>query len=212
MGCYSSFKLGKYNLKNDKLKGNIERAAGVKYGENIRKIDVIHPLTDLNNHIDLIKEKLKRKAEGLKAVCYYGCLFTRPPKAAEVEDFEDPREMDNLLKIMGIDVLNWNSKTKCCGAAYSITNPEISFEVCNRILNDAKDAGSDVIVVACPLCQSNLDMRQKQIESKFNEKFNIPVIYITQLLGLALGASYEEVGLDKEFVNAKNVICEKLKI
>ena len=210
MGCYSRFESAHYDLKNDKeQRKKAEEAADVKYDAAIKKIKIIHPLTHLNENINLIKEKLKKKPGGLKAVCYYGCVFTRPPDVTGVDNFEDPQEMDNLLKAMGASVLEWNSKTKCCGAAYSITNQDISFELCRKILSNAREVGAEIIVTACPLCQGNLDMRQKQIEEKFNEKFNIPVVYITQLIGLALGFSYKEVGLAGEFVDAGELLKSK---
>jgi len=210
MECYTRFLSAQHDLKNDPVqRKKAEEATGIEYDEDIRKIEIIHPLTHLNDNIDLIREKLRKKANDLKAVCYYGCVFTRPPEITGYADFEDPKEMDNLLEAVGVDVLDWNSKTKCCGAAYTITNKEIAFELCNRILTRAKDAGAQLIVTACPLCQGNLDMRQRQIEQKFNHKFNIPVIYITQILGVALGATYDQVGLDKEFVPVKKLMEDK---
>jgi len=209
MGCYSRFEFAHHDLKEDEdLRKKAEEAAGVKYDASIKKIETIHPLTHLAKNIDLIKEKLKKKPEGLKAVCYYGCVFTRPPDVTNVENFEDPKEMDTLLKAVDVEVINWNFKTKCCGVAFSVTNQDVAFELCNRILSNAKDAGADIIVVACPMCQGNLDMRQKQIEKKYNTQYNIPVLYITQILGLALGYSYKDVGLDKNFVDSKGVLKE----
>jgi len=210
MGCYSRFIFAHHDLQNDgSQRKNAEETAGVDYDDEIKGIEIIHPLTYLSEHIDELKSKIKKKAKDLNAVCYYGCVFTRPPEVTHAKNFEDPTEMDELVKLTGAKVLDWNSKTKCCGASYSITNQDISSELCNKILTDAKSVGAELIVVACPLCQGNLDMRQRQIEEKFNKKFNIPVVYITQLLGLALGCSYKEVGLDKEFVGSEELFKNK---
>ncbi|ODS41917.1 MAG: hypothetical protein MSIBF_00715 [Candidatus Altiarchaeales archaeon IMC4] len=209
MGCYSSFISAKHELENDCIRNKAEEATGLKYDDTARRIGIIHPLADLANRADEIKRRVKNKPTGLKAVCYYGCVFTRPPKVTGVEDFEDPKQMDSLLGAVGIEVLDWGSKTKCCGAAYSITRPDISLPLCERILSDALDAGADLIVVACPLCHGNLDMRQKQVEKKFGKMFGIPVVYMTQVLGIALGASPREVGLDKLFVDPIGVLKSK---
>ncbi len=210
MGCYSRFIFAKHDFENDEeQRRKAEESAGVMYDDAIKNIEIIHPLAYLSEHIDEIKNKISGKANGLKAVCYYGCVFTRPPEITHAKNFENPTEMDELVKVTGAEILDWNSKTKCCGASYSITNQDISFKLCDKILTDAKDAGAEIIIVACPLCQSNLDMRQKQIEKKFNKKFNIPVIYIAQLLGLALGYSYRDLGLDKEFLDSKNLLMSK---
>jgi heterodisulfide reductase subunit B2 len=103
--------------------------------------------------------------------------------------------MDRLMEIAGAKPVDWPNKTECCGASFSITDSSIVLELSNRVLAMAQLAGADCIATACPLCQLNLDMRQKDVEAKFARRYNLPVFYFTQLLGLAMGCSQEELSL-----------------
>jgi len=148
-----------------------------------------------------VASKVIHPLKGLKVVCYYGCIITRPPKITEVKDFEYPTNMDRLMKVLGITSLDWSYKTRCCGVSLGITQLPIALELSRKILKNAKGVGADAIVVACPLCHVNLDARQKQIEEEYKEEFNLPIIYFTQLMGLAFGLKSEGLGLDKHFVD-----------
>jgi len=148
-----------------------------------------------------VASKVVHPLKGLKVVCYYGCIITRPPKITEVKDYEYPTQMDRLMKVIGITPLDWSYKTRCCGVSLGITQLPIALELSRKILKNAKGVGADAIVVACPLCHVNLDARQKQIEEEFKENFQLPIIYFTQLMGLAFGLKSEELGLDKHFVD-----------
>jgi len=105
------------------------------------------------------------------------------------------------MKVIGIESLDWSYKTRCCGVSLGITQLSIALELSRKILKNAKGVGADAIVVACPLCHVNLDARQKQIEDESKEAFHLPILYFTQLLGLAFGLKTDEVGLDKHFVD-----------
>jgi heterodisulfide reductase subunit B len=148
-----------------------------------------------------VASKVVRTLKGLKVVCYYGCIITRPPKVTEVKDYEYPTNMDRLMKTLGITSLDWSYKTRCCGVSLGISQLPIALELSRKILKNAKSIGAEAIVVACPLCHVNLDARQKQIEEEYKETFNLPIIYFTQLMGLAFGLKPETLGLDKHFVD-----------
>jgi heterodisulfide reductase subunit B len=148
-----------------------------------------------------VASKVVHPLKNLKVVCYYGCIVTRPPKITQVKDYEYPTQMDRLMKVLGMTSLDWSYKTRCCGVSLGITQLPIALELSRKILKNAKSVGADAIVVACPLCHVNLDARQQQIEGQFNETYQIPIIYFTQLMGLAFGLKPEELGLDKHFVN-----------
>ena len=105
------------------------------------------------------------------------------------------------MKVLGITPLDWSYKTRCCGVSLGITQLAIALELSRKILKNAKSVGADAIVVACPLCHVNLDARQKQIEEEFREVYSLPIVYFTQLMGLAFGLRSEELGLDKHFVD-----------
>jgi heterodisulfide reductase subunit B len=148
-----------------------------------------------------VASKVVHPLKGLKVVCYYGCIITRPPKITEVKDYEYPTQMDRLMKAVGITPLDWSYKTRCCGVSLGISQLPIALELSRKILRNAKGVGADAIVVACPLCHVNLDARQKQIEEEFKETFHLPIVYFTQLMGLAFGLTSGELGLGKHFVD-----------
>jgi len=148
-----------------------------------------------------VASKVLQPLKGLKVVCYYGCIITRPPKITQEKDYEYPTNMDRLMKTLGITSLDWSYKTRCCGASLGISQLPIALELSRKILKNAEGVEADAIVVACPLCHVNLDARQKQIEEEFKEPFNLPIIYFTQLMGLAFGLKPERLGLDKHFVD-----------
>jgi heterodisulfide reductase subunit B len=108
--------------------------------------------------------------------------------------------MDILMKRSGAQPIDWAFKTECCGAGFSVSRTDVVSKLSGNIVKDAADRGAEAIIVACPMCQSNLDMRRPQINEYLKEKVDIPVIYITQAIGLAVGLSPKEVGLQKHFV------------
>ncbi len=142
--------------------------------------------------------KVVKPLKGLKVVNYYGCALVRTPKEIGFfDDAENPHSLDTIMGVAGARCIEWPLKTECCGASLGFTNQEAAWKVGRDILRVAKDSGANAIVVACNMCQMNLDMRQAQINKKFKTNYNIPVIYFTQLLGLALGCDLGELGLDK---------------
>ena len=152
---------------------------------------------------------VRRPLTGLKVACYYGCLLSRPPEITQFDDAENPTLMDRLLEIAGATVIDWPHKTECCGASFSITDPSIILDLTDRILEMAQAAGVDCIATACPLCQLNLDMRQQDIAAKRGHRYDLPVFYFTQLLGLAMGCSESELSLGSLFVDPQPLLRSK---
>ena len=148
-----------------------------------------------------VQEKVLYPLKGLKVVCYYGCIITRPPKITGSREYEYPVGMDRLMEAVGATPLDWSYKTRCCGASLSITQPTIARRMTERILQNAKRVGADAVVVACPLCHINLDSRQGQIGEESGETFDIPIIYFTQLMGVAFGIHPSQLGLNKHIVD-----------
>ena len=151
--------------------------------------------------VERIKPFVVKELQGIKVASYYGCLLVRPPKTG-FDDPENPQSMDILVEAIGGTPVQWAFKTECCGAAHPTTKGEVGFPMLERILTQAKEQGADCIVTACPLCMGNLDMRQTQVGEKFNKKYDLPVFYFTQLIGLAMGLKPKDLGIDKHFVNA----------
>lgn len=135
-----------------------------------------------------------------KVVCYYGCLLVRPKSVAHEERIEDPIQMDELMKRIGAKPLDWGMKTECCGASFSITRTDIVGNLSGKILEDATERGAEAIIVACPMCHSNLDMRRKEIDRSIGKELKIPILYVTQAIGLALGLAPKQLGLQRHFV------------
>jgi len=146
-----------------------------------------------------IEEKLVKPFDH-PVVCYYGCLLVRPHSILQFDRVEDPQSMDDLMRKAGAKPLDWGFKTECCGAGFSVSRTGIVAKLSGKIVQDAENRGAEAIIVACPMCQSNLDMRRKHIESYLKRKTKVPVLYITQAIGLAIGLSREELGLKKLFV------------
>jgi heterodisulfide reductase subunit B len=193
--CYSRLKAANHEIARDaKVRRQVSDIIGADYDG---RTPVRHLLEILARDVgpETIAAAVKRPLKGLRIVSYYGCLLSRPPEVTQFDDAENPTLMDKLVDACGAEAVDWPHKTECCGASYSITDVGIVQTLTREILAMAKAAGADCIVTACPLCQLNLDMRQKEIEAKFGESYGLPVFYFTQVLGLALGLEPKALGL-----------------
>ncbi len=150
--------------------------------------------------LETIRTAVKKPVEGIKAACYYGCLLTRPASVLEFDDCEHPRSMESILDVLGVESVEWNYKTECCGAGMTMANEALVLELSNKILANAKAHGANCLVVACPMCHVNLDMKQADVEQQYGTNYDMPIYYLSDLVGLALGLSEQELGIDKHFV------------
>lgn len=160
--------------------------------------------------LEAIAAKVTHALPDIVAAPYYGCILTRPPEIAQFDDPENPVSMDKILAAVGIKVADFAFKLECCGAAFGVPKREMVNRLTARVLSMALDAGANCIVVACPLCQQNLDLRQSQVNSTMGTSFNIPIIYFSQLVGLTYGLSPKELGLDKLIVSADALIGTRI--
>jgi heterodisulfide reductase subunit B2 len=138
-----------------------------------------------------------------KVACYYGCLLVRPNKILQFDREEDPQTMEAILNKIGATPLDWAFKTECCGAGLSISQTSTVARLSGKIITDATDRGAEAIIVACPMCHSNLDMRRGNINKFTGVDNKVPVLYITQALGMAVGLSKEELGIHRHFVKVE---------
>ena len=164
------------------------------------QVEVINVLQALQAAIPQIKAKAAPLA-GLKVACYYGCLLVRPPEVARFDDPENPTSMEEIVAATGACAVKWNRRLECCGAGFSLSRTPSVVRMGRAILADAKNAGAQAVVVACPMCQSNLDLRQSAMETR-GEILGLPILFVTQLVGLALTLGPEELGLKRHFVSA----------
>jgi heterodisulfide reductase subunit B len=182
------------------IRGKVQKglaAAGMEYNG---RTQVRHPLDVLLRDIGpkTLAEKCVRPLKGLKVACYYGCQLVRP--FALFDDQHEPTTMDELMKLMGAETIDWPLKTRCCGGALTGTIQDVGLRLSHIILTEAVKRGCDVIATACPLCQFNLECYQKEMSSRFDEKVDVPVVYFTQLMGLAVGVDPKKLGLHRLFV------------
>ncbi len=202
--CYSRFKFALYEMGRDgELSRQVNEIIGSQFGG---KVNVLHPLEVLSAKAELIQSKVVKDVSFIRAVCYYGCLLTRPPKVMQFDSCEYPVSMDRILRSVGVSVLDWCYKTDCCGASLSLSETDIVKKLVGDLLAEAKKVGANAIAVACPLCHSNLDTRQAEAEQMRGEKFGIPIFYFTELIGLAMGYGRAELGTDKHMVSAEALI------
>lgn len=157
----------------------------------------------------VIEEKAKKSLEGLNPVCYYGCLTTRPPKVTDAKRPEDPQEMDKILRSLGADVKTWSYKTDCCGGSLILSLPEVAHRLIQKLLDRAVEAGADCIVAGCPMCQGNLDGYQKEISAESGNSYNMPILYFTELMGLAFGDPSANKWLGRHEVDPRPLLREK---
>lgn len=171
--------------------------ANLAYNDHVR---IRHPLDVLVNDVgrDRLASEVVRLMAGLKVACYYGCQIVRP--YADFDDQENPQSMNILMRALGADTVDWPLKTRCCGGSLTGTVQDVGQRLSYVLLNEAIRRGADVIVTACPLCQFNLECYQKEMSSRFGTTVNIPVLYFTQLMGIALGISSRQLAMNRLFV------------
>jgi len=135
--------------------------------------------------LQTVAEHIKKPLEGLKVVCYYGCMANRPPEITEAADFEDPQALDRIIQNLGATAIPWPYKTDCCGASQVLSRPDIVSQLVGKLYDMAQRVGAQAIVVSCQMCQANLDMYQGKIGADWGKQFSLPVYYFSELIGLA---------------------------
>ena len=158
--------------------------------------------------LEALTAMVKRPLTGLTFAPYYGCILTRPPQLAQFDDAENPVSMDKIIAAVGAQAPDFSFKTECCGAAFGLAKRQIVQTLSAKVLAAAEVIAADAIVVACPLCHQNLDLRQDQVNAFRGARSKMPIWYITQVVGLALGFSPHEMGLDKHAVASDAILAK----
>ena len=205
-GCYNKSAKAAKALENtqerDKITSILEGMGMTVSDNNIKVRNVVDVLA---NDLD-ISSQIKKPLTGLKVACYYGCLLTRPASITGWDFPVFPMSMDRLVTTCGAEVVDFRSKTKCCGGPILVPQEDVALELTKGLLDEAKSLGADSIVLACPLCSTNLELRQPDIEKKYDVSYSLPIIYITELIGLALGIKPGKLGMDKHIVSTKPIL------
>jgi len=207
--CFSRLKTTQHHLKEDDNKRKqVEKAID---GPAALGKPVKHILEILARDFGLarLEQSVKKPLLGLKVACYYGCLLTRPPGVPELDDCEDPSIMEDILRALGAEPVKWSYRMECCGANFTLSRPGVVLKLSNAILESAQAGGADCIMVACPLCHGNLDIRQQDIEQKSRTDYETPIFYITQLAALAMGVPSDKLGFESILVDPRPLLREK---
>jgi heterodisulfide reductase subunit B len=154
--------------------------------------------------LDEVKRKVTHPLNGLRVAPYYGCQIVRPRK--DHEDVEDPHFFEDLMSAIGADPVAYPSRLRCCGGSLIITSRPAALALVYNLLQTAENAGATVIATACPLCQINLECYQQQVNQEYGTKLSIPILYFTQLIGLAMGIPPKQLKIGSELVPASDVL------
>jgi heterodisulfide reductase subunit B len=196
--CYSRLTVTRHELSKDAgLKAAVTDANKLEYKGSVEVLNIVQML---EKYIIPKLEGRVVKPFDHKVACYYGCLLVRPHEILKFDREEDPQTLDVLMLKAGATPIDWAFKTECCGAGLSVSRTSSVGRLSGKIIGDAKDRGAEAIIVACPMCHSNLDMRRDSINKYLGEKVDIPVLYITQAIGLAVGIDRKALGLQRHFV------------
>jgi heterodisulfide reductase subunit B len=150
--------------------------------------------------LEKIKEKQVKQLGEFRPACYYGCLLTRPAQTLQFDDCEQPSSMETILRGLGAEPVEWNYKTECCGAGMTMADEGTVLELSHKILSNASEHGANCIVVACPMCHVNLDMKQPDVDRRYGCHHDLVVYYLSDLVGLALGVDAHTLGIDRHFI------------
>ncbi len=203
--CFNRHKAAQFEIRHhDQRRREIEKTISYAYQDSVQVNTLVQSMLQ---HLgaEKIASKVKKPLTGLRVVSYYGCLLTRPPQVTEADHPENPTDMDELLTALGADVQDWSYKTVCCGAAHSLTRPDIVLKLSGALVQHARESGADVIAVACPLCHINLDARQFQM----GLEQTMPVMFFTQLMAIALGLPEKAASLNKNLVDPRPLLRSK---
>jgi heterodisulfide reductase subunit B len=207
--CFSRLKTAQHKLEdNEEKRHQVEYALDAPLAID-KPVKHLLEILAKDYGLDRLEEAVKKPLKGLKVACYYGCLLTRPPEVPELDCIEAPTIMERVISAAGAEAVAWSHRLECCGANFTLSRPGVVINLSGQILASAKRAGADCIMVACPLCHANLDIRQKEIEEASGEEYGMPVFYMTQLLALAAGVPFGKLGLDSMIVSPQPLLKEK---
>jgi heterodisulfide reductase subunit B2 len=196
--CSMQLMKAKQALGDDAVRQEMSRLVEIDLEGRSEVLNLIQILQNVG--LDRLKSAVTEPQKDVVAACYYGCLLTRPPSVVHFDDFEQPQSMEAIVGILGAKAVDWNYKTECCGAGMTMADEDTVLELSHKILQDAADHGANCLVVACPMCHVNLDMKQAAVEQRYGTKLNLVIYYLSDLVGLAMGFPAERLGINRHFV------------
>lgn len=209
--CYLNLaKTDAYMRTDQKLDRQVNEALAAGLHYDAGTIQIRHLLDIITNDVglDAVRQRVVRPLKGLRVAPYYGCMIVRPDPDNRFGNPEYPQSLDRLLQALGAEVIDYPLKTHCCGGHMTQISPSVAYELIRRLIGAADQYHADVMVTLCPMCQLNLDAYQEDANRHFKTDYHMPILYFTQLMGLAFGHEAEELGLGKEFVSAEEALAK----
>ena len=204
--CLSNLKSAAHRMEDAAFRQRVDELLDAPGGAFPRSRSVMQMLLE-DFGTESIARRMSRPLLGVRLVPYYGCLMSRPAEVMQFGNPENPTAMEEILKACGAeDIVDFPAKIECCGASHGIPSQRMTSRLSGRILSLAVDHGADALVVACPLCQMNLDLRQQQAAKAVGLESRIPVLYFTQLMGLAFGLEHSRLGFEKLCVSVQPLL------
>ncbi|MEM5788209.1 MAG: CoB--CoM heterodisulfide reductase iron-sulfur subunit B family protein [Syntrophobacteraceae bacterium] len=207
--CLTNLKTSSHRMETEKFREKVNLLLDTPYNGTVKSMSVLQVLIEQVG-MEAIAARVSRPLKGLRLAPYYGCIMNRPPEVMEFDDPENPTAMDKILTALGAEVVPFPLKVECCGASYGVPRKDIVARLSGKLLSCARDLGADAMVVACPMCQMNLDLRQEQVGKAMGVQFSLPVIYITQAIGFALQLPAKNLGLNKLCVDPRPILSRVL--
>jgi len=199
-----------YLKKYPKLKAEVDEAlaaGGLAYHGNVKVRKVLDVYVN-DVGFDAIKAQVKKRLEGLKVACYYGCQEVRPIFGRDHPEY--PRYMDRLVSALGAEPVAFPLKSRCCGGSLIISEEAASLDLIKKLLDSAVSNGAEIMVTSCPLCQLNVDAYQAMVNRKYKTNYRLPVLFFTQLMGVAFGLAEKDLGLKTSIVPAEKTLAKFL--
>jgi heterodisulfide reductase subunit B len=202
-GCHVRMKAASRRImEEEELKKRFPFKGEIKV---ISGMDMFH----IDELLRRLKERVVKPLSGLKVVPYYGCLAVRPVEVVEPSDPENPMQMDHILEALGAEVLSWPYKTDCCGGSLALTRTDLVLKLSRKLLDMALTVEADAMVTLCPMCQANLDTRQADISRETGKLYEVPILYLTELIGVAFASPRSGSWFEKHMVSPKNMLAAK---
>jgi heterodisulfide reductase subunit B len=212
-GCFGTLNHVNRELKEDKeLREKVNRylkEIGMEFKGTITVKHLVHVLAQ-DIGFEKIKENIQKPLNPLRVAQHSGCHIVRPAKYVSVDDPENPTVLKKLIEVTGAKCLDYMDEMECCGAPIIGVNAEIPLQLAREKLDHIRAVGAQALITVCPFCHMMYDLNQPRIERTFNEKFGIPVLHYTQLLGLAMGFNPDELAFKQLRVNASKILTNQI--
>jgi succinate dehydrogenase / fumarate reductase, cytochrome b subunit len=207
--CQGMLTLANVRLKDPAIRARVDRALrplGIEYRQSVKVKHLLRVLTE-DIGLDAIRAKVRRPLAGLKVGAFYGCHLLRPADEMGSESAEEPRAFEDLLAALGATPVYYRGRVMCCGFPIQFVKPETASRIAGRQILDAKEHGAHAMATPCPLCHISLDAYQNQAEKAVQQPLDLPVFHLPQVVGLALGASPDELGLSRHLVATDSALA-----